>query len=83
MTQFREPAWMTEMINEARAISDRTDAEYRDKRKLGRRWKGMMTAGRSSQVKMRLRAASVPSTDWTGWQVDEFGNHFKTIGDNR
>ena len=64
-----EPAWQTELINEARAISDRTDREYRDRRRFDRRW-----------ARYKKRAPVQRDALYAGWQIDEFGNYFRTIG---
>lgn len=69
-----EPAWMTNLITEARTISDRTDKQIADKKRLDRRWWRYLSRPPKRMIEPR-------NPLFRSWDLDEFGNYHRVVGD--
>jgi hypothetical protein len=82
-----EAAWMTELINEARAISARTDATIRDRRSFDQRWlryKARLAEKERAEKEQRTRIKWPAPRELAAsrqviseWRVDDSGNSFR------
>jgi hypothetical protein len=79
-----ETIWITHLINETRAILERTDAAIRDRRRFNKQFKKYIKSRPKSHVSLAHlivqpsnRVAS--AADISEWKVDESGNLYREI----